>query len=349
MGDVLLSVVIPARNAGHLVGRCLRAVIDDTESGLRHGLDYEIIVVDNGSTDDTAAVAAGEGATVVVEAKRGAAAARNAGIAAARGDIICVTDADCRPTPGWLGAVSEPLRRNPAVAACKGIYRSEQKQLVARLVQLEYEDKYDLLRGQESIDFIDTYSAAYRRDALAASGGFDENVFYVEDQELSFRLAAAGCRMVFQPEAVVYHMHADSVLAYARKKFFIGYWKAKVVGRHPTVAVKDSHTPQVIKLQMLLVLVLAGSVAAAAALAALGSVTFGLALVGLVVAAFVASCGPFMVKAWRKDKAVALAAPALLAVRAGALTAGYVKGTLALLAGRTLPELHSRTDLAASS
>lgn len=329
-----MSVVIPARDAGHMISDCLRAIFDDKVSGFRPGIDYEVIVVDNGSSDDTAAVAAAEGARVVTQPKRGAAAARNAGIGVARGDIICVTDADCRPEAGWLAQVSEPLRADPAIGACKGTYLSEQRQLVARFVQLEYEDKYDLLEGQESIDFIDTYSASYRRELLEASGGFDENVFYVEDQELSFRLAAMGSRMVFQPGAVVYHRHADSVRSYARKKFFIGYWKAKVVGRHPNVAVKDSHTPQVIKVQMLLVLAFVGSLPLLVVVPVVG----GIGVAG-AVAAFAATTVPFAAKAWGKDKAVAAASPFLLAVRAGALTAGYLKGTFSLLRNGKLPDV----------
>src|SRR5690606_35810330 len=131
---------------------------------------------------------------------------------------------------------------SPEVAGCKGIYATNQRSVVARFVQIEYEDKYDLLHGQRYIDSIDTYSAAYRRDVLAANNGFDESFPYLEDQELSFRLATRGYRMVFQPEAVVYHRHAADALDYFRKKFIIGFWKAQVVRRFPERGVRDSHT-----------------------------------------------------------------------------------------------------------
>lgn len=318
MSGGTISVIVAARNAAHTIGSCIQALRSQSVPGR----DVEIIVVDNASTDDTAQVAEQAGATVVHQPKVGAAAARNAGIARAAGDIIAVTDADCRPVDGWLSAIVEPLVDDPGVSAAKGTYRSEQPQLFARFVQLEYEDKYDLLRGVDSIDFVDTYSAAYRRDDLLRSGGFDEAMTYLEDQELSFRLAAMGCRMVFKPDAVVYHLHADSLRRYARKKYLIGYWKAIVVKRFPNVAVKDSHTPQVMKVQMGLVLLAGLTVVgvpflprpAAAALAA-------------EAATFVATTVPFVRKAWRSDRRVAILSPGMLAVRAGALTVGYLVGT----------------------
>lgn len=319
MNPLKLSVVIPAYNAAHTIQACIAALQNQSHSELLH----EIIVVDNGSTDNTAAVARQTGASVIYQLKKGAAAARNAGIEAATGEIICVTDADCRPVTNWLAEVSAPLRANSGIAACKGTYRTNQTQLVARFVQLEYEDKYDLLRPQKTIDFIDTYSAAYRREVLLQNGGFDENVFYVEDQELSFRLASRGYQMVFQPTAVVYHLHAASLTSYARKKFFIGYWKAQIVRRFPRRGVKDSHTPQIMKVQMGL-----SMLAVAAGLFSSIMPWVGLATVATLLFLFLLTTVPFARKAWPKDRTVAIASPLLLLERALALSCGYLWGIL---------------------
>jgi lipopolysaccharide/colanic/teichoic acid biosynthesis glycosyltransferase/glycosyltransferase involved in cell wall biosynthesis len=323
----MISVIIPAHNAAATITECLEALARQTMPRDQ----YEVIVVDDGSVDETAVLAANCGAAVIRhEQKRGAAAARNSGIQAAQGEIVSFTDADCQPDRDWLAQISRPLCQQPDVIGSKGIYGSRQRQLMARFVQIEYEDKYDLLHGQEYIDFIDTYSAAYRRDVLLANNGFDENVFYVEDQELSFRLAARGYKMVFQPRARVYHRHSDTLLKYGRKKFQIGYWKAQIIRRFPNRAVKDSHTPQVLKLQMLLMALLLGSLTLpllagwlwpAAALWA--------AIVPLAVAGtYLLTTLPFCRKAWGKDRAVALAAPGLLALRALALGFGYGWGLL---------------------
>lgn len=325
----LISIVVPAWNAAETVGQCVRALCKQDYEG-----PYEVIVVDDGSTDATAAAARAAGANVITTPNRRPAAARNTGVSAARGEIVCFTDADCVPCAGWLRQISAPFS-DPSVVAAKGIYATRQRQIVARFVQLEYEDKYDLLRPQPTIDFVDTYSCAYRRDVLLASGGFDERFDYLEDQELSFRLAAQGYRMVFQETAVVEHHHSPTLRAYLRKKAIIGYWKAQVVRRFPARMVRDSHTPQVMKAQMLL--------------AALWPVTLAWGIAGLlwrperaawvvapaalVLMIFLATTLPFVAKAWPKDRAVALASPGLLFGRAAALGWGYLRGVASPRAG----------------
>jgi lipopolysaccharide/colanic/teichoic acid biosynthesis glycosyltransferase len=144
----------------------------------------------------------------------------------------------------------------------------------------------------------------------------------VEDQELSFRLAARGYEMVFQPQAIVFHLHSATVPAYFRKKFMIGYWKAQIIRRFPGRAIQDSHTPQVLKLQLILVALM---------LASLLGVLFtpwAWAAMLMIAATFLVSTIPFLAKAWPKDRAAALAAPFLLGTRALALGFGYAWGLI---------------------
>ena len=309
------SVVIPAYNADQTLKSCLDALREQEISA-----PYEIIVVDDCSDDQTASLAAGSDVILIQhDQRRGAAAARNNGVKTARGEIICFTDADCVPKSDWLYEILLPFSGQDT-SGCKGVYITKQKEIVARFVQIEYEDKYDLLEKQAQIDFIDTYSAAYRREVLQANNGFDEQFTYLEDQELSFRLAERGYKMVFHPQAAVYHQHADSLAAYARKKFTIGYWKAQVVRRFPNRLIQDSHTPQVMKVQMLL--------AALAMVGLLGMLItpWSAIFLGTALLLFFLSAVPFIRKAWVKDKMVALASPFLLLIRAGALGFGYAWG-----------------------
>lgn len=317
-----VSVVVPAYNAAATITACIDALRRQEAAP-----PYEVIVVDDGSTDDTGCRAEVAGACVVRKPRGRPAAARNVGIHAAQGEIVCFTDADCVPQPSWLCEMMRPFAQ-PEVTGAKGVYGTKQRELVARFVQIEYEDKYDLLYGQENIDFIDTYSAAYRRDVLLANDGFDEQFPYLEDQELSFRLAARGYKLVFQPSAVVYHLHSNTLWRYVRKKLIIGYWKAQVVRRFPTQGVKDSHTPQVMKLQMLLVALLFVATAAALVLPVLTPTPLSWAALplALLLLAFLATTAPFVRKAWPKDRAVALASPLMLALRAAALGFGYAGG-----------------------
>ncbi|HEX6383103.1 MAG TPA: glycosyltransferase, partial [Anaerolineae bacterium] len=226
------------------------------------------------------------------------------------------------PRSDWIAQLIKPLKAGPDIAGCKGVYATRQKEVVARFVQVEYEDKYDRLRRPARIDFIDTYSAAYRRQVLLDNGGFDERIFFVEDQELSFRLASRGYHMVFQPAAVVYHHHSDSLTGYFRKKFMIGYWKAQIIRRFPGRAIKDSHTPQVLKVQILLVALALWAAAVAVVLP-----VFSLFLAGILLIYFLTTI-PFLRKAWPKDRVVTVVAPFLLGIRAVALGAGYAWGMM---------------------
>jgi cellulose synthase/poly-beta-1,6-N-acetylglucosamine synthase-like glycosyltransferase len=260
---------------------------------------------------------------LITQANAGPAAARNRGAADARGTVILFTDDDCVPMPDWLEAMLEPFK-DPEVVGSKGIYRTHQKSLAAHFVQIEYEDKYRLMADAESIDFIDTYSAAFRRDRFLEMGGYDTSfpVACAEDIELSYRMSARGWKMKFVPKAIVYHTHPDTLSAYLKKKYKFAFWRVLAVRKNPGKAVKDSHTPQVMKLQLLFMPALL--LAFAFDLVARPSVPSSL----LVLAAFAISTLPFTMRALAKDPVVGVLSPALLAARACAQVLGVTAGLI---------------------
>jgi glycosyltransferase involved in cell wall biosynthesis len=326
----VVSVIVPVYNGSQTLAACLQALHAQT-----HPPD-EVIVVDDGSTDGTVAVATALGVKVLSQAHAGPAAARNLGAQSARGAILLFTDADCAPAPDWIERMLAPFA-DPAVAGAKGEYRTRQRELVARFVQQEYQDRYDRMASQPNIDFIDTYAAAYRRDVFLATGGFDPGfrTASVEDQEFSFRLAQRGHRLVYVPGALVYHRHDRTLSEYARRKYGIGFWKAFVVRRYPAKLVRDSHTPQVLKMQMGLAVLggamfLAG-ITSGSYLLLLGG---GLAWTLLVLSSFV-----FYAKLLRRDAPVLCVAPVLVFLRACALSSGFLLGNLKLKLGHA-PKTH---------
>jgi cellulose synthase/poly-beta-1,6-N-acetylglucosamine synthase-like glycosyltransferase len=326
VGDaVSISVVIPAYNAAATLPECMAAF--DNQTVARSS--YEVILVDDGSTDETAQIAAGHGARVLVQPNSGPAVARNQGIAAAQGAIVLFTDADCAPAPDWIEQMIAPFA-DPQITGVKGVYRTRQKNLAARFIQVEYEDRYDYTARSTYVDFIDTYAAGYRRDALVSSGGFDVHFPFasVEDQELSFRLAEAGHKMVFSPRAVVYHRHPESWSRYARRKYKIGYWKTLVLRSHPGKAWRDTHTPWQLKLQMVL-----AALSAPVALLSWVSRPFVWLLVG-ILAIFAASAVPFVTKAWHRDRPLAWLSLPVLYLRAWSLGLGLVAGYASMVLGR---------------
>ena len=177
--------------------------------------------------------------------------------------------------------------------------------------------------GPRSTSLIPTpphTAGAYSRQ----QGGFDEALQVDEDQELSFRLAEAGAHLVFAPEAVVYHKHVATPLAYIKRKFRIGYWKVLVAAMHPARIISDSHTPQSLKAQMALL---------ALVLLLLPAAPFSrLARKALAIAAgtLLATTLPIAARIAADDPVVALAAPLMSLLRAAGLLAGTPGGPCAL-------------------
>lgn len=312
------SVIVPAFNAAKTIEPCLMALHAQTVSADA----YEIIVIDDGSTDTTPAVVAQfPDVRLIRSVHRGAAAARNLGAHHAHGDVLLFTDADCEPTPDWIAQMLAPFADAKTVGA-KGTYRTRQREWVARFVQLEYEEKYARMARAASIDFIDTYSAAYRRNIFLQNAGFDETfpTASVEDQEFSFRLARQKHRLVFVPNAIVFHRHVTSLATYARRKFRIGFWKVRVHRRHPGKMWRDTHTPSTLKLQI--------------GLLALFVVTFGTGFfqsmawlaAACIAGTFVATALPLCLFIARRDLPIVWIAPALIVLRAAALGTGFAVG-----------------------
>jgi cellulose synthase/poly-beta-1,6-N-acetylglucosamine synthase-like glycosyltransferase len=322
MQRIECSVIIPVYNAASTLPRCLNALQHQSIDRAR----YEIIVVDDDSGDQSASVAGeilrGDSQSQVIGVSHGGpAAARNAGARAARGDIILFTDADCEPARDWIEQMLRPFQ-DPQVAGAKGIYRTYQKSLVARFVQQEYQTKYDQLARHPTIDFVDTYSAAYRREVFVASGGFDSELIMDEDQELSFRLAGKGHRLVFIPAAVVGHQHVTTAWRYLRRKYGVGYWKVFVLRVHPQKAVRDTHTPQVVKVQIGLIAVAMIATLAIIPIPRVFPITIGLWLLLLLTML------PFLIKIARRDPPVIWIAPLMIALRALGLGLGLTAGLL---------------------
>ncbi len=248
----MVSVIIPAYNSQKTIKGLLDSLFQQDFSDV-----YEIIVVDDGSTDSTAAIVSGyDNVKLIKQNNAGPAAARNKGAAEAKGDIILFTDSDCEAAPNWIDEMVKPFKGQPEIKGAKGIYKTKQKNLVARFVQLEYEDKYDLMKREKYIDFIDTYSAGFRRDIFLDAGGYDISfpVACAEDVEFSYRLDSKGYKMVFNPKAIVFHRHPAKLKDYLAKKFKFAYWRVKAIRKNPDKALKDSHTPFIMKLQVFLLL-----------------------------------------------------------------------------------------------
>lgn len=315
-GQPTIAVIITARRGVRLASGCLAAIYAQSGPFRLTGVFLVGAVQANAGDPQLAAWS-----HLTILPHNNSAAARNLALQQADSDWVAFTDADCTPAPDWLDCLLAGVEEQKAIGG-KGMYATRQTRPLAQFGQLEYEDKYDRLRSRARIDFVDLYAAIYRRDVLLANGGFDENFPFLEDRELAFRLTARGYRLAFIAAAVVYHAHAPNLRAYARSKFDTGYWNAQVVRRFPGQGIADAHTPQVIKLQMVLIGLIPPAVAAGWLLA------WGWLALAVCLGLFLASTAPFVVRCWRCAPRLALAAPLWLGVRAAALLAGYSWGVV---------------------
>jgi cellulose synthase/poly-beta-1,6-N-acetylglucosamine synthase-like glycosyltransferase len=307
-----VSIVVPAYQAEATIGPCVHALAAQIQPC------DEIIVVDDGSSDRTAAQASAAGARVIrLETNRGPAAARNAGVHRAHGDLVVFTDADCEAAPDFVAKLVAPMV-DERICGAKGAYLTRQRSIVATFVQCEYEQRYRHAAAHEWLDFVDTSACCFRRKEILQAGGFDTELRVCEDQELSFRLSKAGVRIVFTPEARTYHHHCERPVDYVRKKFRIARWKVQVLRRHPDKALHDSHTPQTLKLQI--------GLAYALALVAAGSPRWSWRPAATVLCLYLAVAAPFLMRIAARGQWVWTLAPALLLVRDLALGAGLLTG-----------------------
>jgi glycosyltransferase involved in cell wall biosynthesis len=317
------AVIIPAHNNVDRLRRLLAALEKQTETS-----DWCVVVVDDGSdTPLREAVPARPGVIHLWQKNAGPSVARNRGARAVDAEILVFIDQDCLPRPDWLSEMLGPFS-DPKVLGAKGVYRTTQTSTVANFVQVEYEEKYGVLARKPLMNFVDGYSAAFRREAFMACGGFAPDFPFpsVEDREMSLRLSQGKPVYAFCRNAVVEHTHTDSFGGYLCKKFKYGYWGFQIMLRSPSQFMADDHTPNSQRFQVIMMALLGP---------ALASALLGLPLVLWAwLAAFALSALPLTLAASRKGLRVGLAAPLLIFIRAAALAAGLAVGAMACRGGR---------------
>lgn len=211
-----ISVIVPAYNASRTIRACLESLLAQSYPRDR----YEIIVVENGSTDDTGAVAAAFPVRLYHSARWGPAPARNLGISLSRAEIIAFTDSDCVAHPDWLRELAQAYA-DPAVGAAGGrieSYDSPDRSVIERFCD-ECLPLVNYLSGEaEYLPHLYTANASYRRDLLVQLGGFNDAMFTGEDVDLSWRLQLQTAHTIRYVEgAVIGHWHRATRVGLARQ------------------------------------------------------------------------------------------------------------------------------------
>lgn len=316
------AVVIPAYNAAATLGLCLSAVQAQSVP------PREIFVVDDGSTDDTAALARRFGVSYIRMHRQGPAAARNAGAKRADTEIVAFTDADCIPERDWLAKLAAAFAHTDAAAVGGSYAIANSRSLLARLVHAEIVERHRTMR--EDADFLGSFNVAYRRESFLAAGGFNEAYGNAsgEDNDLAYRLHDAGARLLFRRDIRVAHHHPERLWPYLRTQARHGYWRVKLHLDHRGRSGGDQYAGLVDLLAPPAALGLAASaIALAAAIAAQQPVAMA-TQAWLIAAAFYAALRftfPLRIL-WHSRNPEAMLLWPLLMVRDGARALGLISG-----------------------
>jgi mycofactocin glycosyltransferase len=232
-----VSIVIPVYNRPVEIEACLASL---------QALDYphekvEVIVVDDASWDHTAAVIRRFDVRLIVQPhNQGQSAARNAGVAAAGGEIIAFLDSDCIAQPDWLNRLT-PYFQDPRVALVGGYvdayYRKKAMDRYEQVCSALNMGREPVMgRGDRSVFYVPTCNMLVRRQAYLQVGGLDESLHVGEDVDLCWRLMAVGHHLLYRPEGAVQHKHRNRLLTGLLRRFDYGTSEAVLYARFPKVS-----------------------------------------------------------------------------------------------------------------
>ncbi len=208
----MISAVFVNWNRRELLQKAIQSIYHQNYKNI------EIIVVDNGSTDDSIQWLGQQKEIQLIENEknRGASAARNQGTRIAKGDYILYMDSDAElRTPGALQRLTNYMETHPDTAGVSGIYYSDEelRELWCWSPCMDWEGNHDLpasLTPKTDPPVLSTCFVLFRTAALEKTGGFDEFYFYLyEDADLCERLRKEGYRLHVDPSVKVYHRYAD--------------------------------------------------------------------------------------------------------------------------------------------
>ena len=215
-----ISVIIPTYNYAHYLSSALRSVLNQSTPGM----SVEIIVIDDGSTDDTPAVAAsfGDAIRYIRQKNQGLSATRNTGLSLAAGEFLVFLDADDLLTPGMLASQSKILRTRSSVdiVICLNQLANSATQdspLYPVGIWPLFKDNHAVHLCQFNI--APPHAFMLRRSMAGCVGGYDTSLKACEDHDYWLRCVVAGFKLAVNPEAlVIYRKHADSMSAQTKNQ-----------------------------------------------------------------------------------------------------------------------------------
>jgi glycosyltransferase involved in cell wall biosynthesis len=219
-----LSIIIPAYNSERTISACIES-IQNLDFDMER---FEVIVVDNNSTDSTHSIIEKYAVTVINEKKQGAAAARNCGVRHAKGDILCFIDADCMAEKDWLARIDQHFndyKTSALVGFCIHEGKTLADELYVHEYNLDWEQRFFL---DNKVFALTGANCAVRKDVFMSAGGFDESFLALEDIDLGLSLALNGYIIKRDKTIQVVHKYNDTLETRLKKTVDYGYFEYKV-------------------------------------------------------------------------------------------------------------------------
>ncbi|MCD6310145.1 MAG: glycosyltransferase, partial [Candidatus Eremiobacteraeota bacterium] len=220
-----LAIITPAYNAGKTLHACVRSIANLKVDG-----EMELVVVDDGSADETAEIAeklAGQYSwmKVIRQENRGEAAALNTGLDQVDGDFIGIIEADVEVKPDWLIKLL-PAFDDPEVMAAGGyLVTGKNDPWIARLAGYEIEEKFKS-KEKETVH-LTSANVLYRAEAFKIAGRFTEQLLNASlDAEFNSRLLDKGYKLIYVPSAKVIHHYKPSFIGYLKRQFAYARYRA---------------------------------------------------------------------------------------------------------------------------
>lgn len=224
----LVSIVVCCYNAAQTLEECLGSLSQLTYP------NYETIVIDDGSTDETARIAGRHPVRLIRVPNGGLSKARNLGIDAAQGEIVAFIDSDAYADPDWLYYIVNALEEHDASAVGGPNLSPPQDGFMAQCIDQSPGNPTCVLVDNERAEHVPGCNMAFRKEAFDIVGQFDaQHRAAGDDVDICWRLLVADKKIVYHPSAVVWHHRRPTIRGYLRQQKGYGFAEAHLQRRYP--------------------------------------------------------------------------------------------------------------------
>ncbi len=233
-----VSVIIPSYNSSKTLSYAVKGALNQNYPSDK----FEIIVVDDGSTDNTGRLVEHFNVKYIYKENGGPAEARNLGAEKGGGDIVAFLDSDCIPRKNWLMKMVNGYTDNLIVCVGSRYGIANKESFLACCIYFEFLIRYR--RMPRHPKFLGSHGYSFKKDIFYELGGYNTEYKMAshEDNDLAYRISRSGYLSFFDKSNIVEHFFPESLLKYLRVQFWHGYWRMKLYRDHPKLVTGDDYS-----------------------------------------------------------------------------------------------------------